>query len=124
MSTCEIDCNRLANNLAASYGFKVITVDVEAQSNILFVAPGNLYLRLTTETILSAGTGKGTAAAQAVTSYQRFVTYTPVLATGSTIDSTQQISNMELYINKLTRNGLYVVDESEHAFASVKVNKW
>lgn len=77
---------------------------MELQQNILFVAPGNLFLRLTTEVTTSAGAGKGTAAALAVTDYKRYVTYTPVLATGSTIDSTQQISNMELYINNIFVN--------------------
>jgi hypothetical protein len=81
------------------HGLKDITIDVELQANLLFVAPGNLFLRLTTETITSSGAGKGTAAALAVTAYSRWVTYSPVLATGSAIDSTQQITNMELYIN-------------------------
>ncbi len=80
-------------------GQRFITIDLDLQANILFTAPGNLYLRLTTETTLSAGAGKGTAAALAVTSYARYVTYAPVLANNSTIDSTQAISNMELYIS-------------------------
>jgi hypothetical protein len=83
-------------SVSIPFGQRYITIDVELQANLLFVAPGNLFLRLTTETIASAGAGKGTAAALAVTSYNRFVTYSPVLASGSTIDSTQQITNMEL----------------------------
>ena len=49
----------------------------------------------------SAGTGKGTIAAQAVTDYKRFVTLTPALASGSIIDATQAISTMDLYINNI-----------------------
>jgi len=72
---------------------------LELQANILFTAPGNIFYRVTTEVETSASTGKGTNAAIAVTSYQNFVTYIPVQATGSSIDTTQQISNMQLYIN-------------------------
>jgi hypothetical protein len=84
-------------------GSNVITVDLESQANILQVAPGNLFLRLTVEQTTSAGTGKGTAAAQAVTDYKRFVTLTPVLAQGSTVNASQQILNMELYINNIRK---------------------
>lgn len=93
-------------SVSIPFGQRYITIDMELQANILFVAPGNLFLRLTTETILSAGAAKGTAAALAVSSYQRFVTYSPVLATGSTIDTTQSISNMELYIKMQQTSGL------------------
>lgn len=83
----------------------VITVDLENQSNILFTAPGNLFLKLTTETQLSvSGTNKGTAAALAVSDVKKYITITPVLATGSTIDTTQQITNAELYINNIFVN--------------------
>lgn len=78
---------------------------MENQANILFVAPGNLWLRLTTQQQLSndAATA-GTAAAVAVESVDTWVTYTPVLATGSTIDTNQRILNMELYINNIFVN--------------------
>lgn len=72
---------------------------MENQANILFVAPGNLWLRLTTQQQWSNDATAGTAAALAVERVDTWVTYTPVLATGSTIDPAQRILNMELYID-------------------------
>ncbi len=91
-------------SVSIPYGQRFITIDIEAQNNILFVAPGNLFLKLTTETQTSAGTNKGTAAALAVQDVKKYITMTPVLATGSVIDTTQQISLMELYINNIFVN--------------------
>lgn len=91
-------------SVAIPYGQRYISVDLEAQANILFVAPGNLYLRLTVETSLSAGAAKGTAAALAVTDYRKYQSMTPVLASGSVIDTTQKITQMELYINNIFVN--------------------
>lgn len=87
------------------YGQRYITIELETQDRILFVAPGNLFLRLTTEISTSiAGTAKGTANAQAVSDCKTYVNLIPVLASGSTIDSTQTIENMELYINNIFVN--------------------
>ena len=80
---------------------RFITIDIDTQANILFTAPGNLFYRLTTQISTSAGAGKGTSAAIAVTDFQQYQTLVPVLATGSAIDSTQSITNMELYINNI-----------------------
>ena len=91
-------------SVSIPYGQRFITVDLDTQANVLFVAPGNLFLRLTVLQTTSAGTGKGTAAAQGVEDVKRFITLTPTLATGSAIDSTQAISNMELYINNIFVN--------------------
>lgn len=91
-------------SVSIPYGQRFITIDIEAKSNILFVAPGNLFLRLTTEVTTAASTGKGTAAAIAVSDYKRYVTMTPVLATGSTIGTSDTISSMELYINNIFVN--------------------
>ena len=82
----------------------VITIDIESQNKLLFVAPGNLFLRLTVTQQLSTGAAKGTDAALAVSDVKRWVTMTPVLASGSAIDTTQQISNMELYTNNIFVN--------------------
>jgi hypothetical protein len=71
---------------------------MESQNNILFVAPGNLYLRLTTQRQFAQDATGGTVAALGVERVDTWVTYTPVLATGSVIDTTQRILNMELYI--------------------------
>lgn len=91
-------------SVAIPYGQRFITIQLDVQSDILYVAPGNLYLQLTVEQQTSAGTNMGTAAAQAVTSVSRYVTLTPTLASGSTIDSTQMITNMELYTNNIFVN--------------------
>lgn len=91
-------------SVSIPYGQRFITVDIEQQNNILFTAPGNLFLRLTVEQYTSAGASKGTAAAVAVADVKRWVTLTPQLADGSVIDTTQQISNMELYINNIFVN--------------------
>lgn len=92
-------------SVSIPYGQRFITIDLESQANILFTAPGNLFLKLTTQTELSvAGTNKGTAAALAVSEVNKYITLTPVLATGSVIDTTQQITNAELYINNIFVN--------------------
>lgn len=91
-------------SVAIPYGQRFITVDIESQANVLFVAPGNTFLRLTVQETTSAGTGKGTAAAQAVANVNKYVTLTPVLCTGSVIDTTQTITNIELYTNNIFVN--------------------
>ena len=94
-------------SVSIPYGQRFITVEIERQDNILFVAPGNLFLRLTVEQTYSpSGTNRGTADAQGVQDVKKWVTLTPVLATGSVIDSTQTIPLMELYINTAPRDGL------------------
>lgn len=91
-------------SVAIPYGQRFIIVDIEAQRNILFTAPGNLFLKLTVQQQTSASTGQGTAAAIAVTDVKKWVTLTPVLASGSNIDTTQAISGMELYTNNIFVN--------------------
>lgn len=86
-------------SVSIPFGQRFITVDIEAQANILFTAPGNLFLRLTVEQQKSADTNMGRATAAAVTDIKKWVTLTPALADSSVIDATQAISNMELYIN-------------------------
>jgi len=80
---------------------RFITIDLETQSNILFTAPGNLWLQLTTELFANAS---GTAAGAAITNYQRFTERQPVQVPTSGIDSTQTVSNIELYINNIFVN--------------------
>jgi hypothetical protein len=91
-------------SVSIPYGQRFITIDIANQSDILFAAPGNLFLRLTTEFQTSAGTDKGKANAQAVSDVKKFVTTTPVLANNSVIDTTQAITSMELYINNIFVN--------------------
>lgn len=45
--------------------------------------------------------GKGTATGVLLTQYNRYQTYTPQLASGSAIDGTQAVQNIELYINNI-----------------------
>lgn len=92
-------------SVAIPYGQRYITIDIEQQQNLVFLAPGNLFLELTVEQQTSSDPGtKGTRAAIAVNSVERCTTKTPVLASGSVVSSAQTISNMELYINNIFLN--------------------
>jgi hypothetical protein len=68
---------------------------------MVFVAPGDLYLRLTTEKF---GNADGKATGVAITDIDRTVTQTPVLIPNSVIDTTQRIQGMDLYINNIFVN--------------------
>lgn len=89
-------------SVSIPYGQRFITIDIETQANMLFTAPGNLFYRLTTQVSTSAGAGKGTSAAIAVTDFQQYVNLVPVLASGSAINSTQTITEMQLYIDNIS----------------------
>lgn len=91
-------------SVSIPYGQRFINIDIEDQNKILFVAPGNLFLKVTVIQTISTGIGAGTPAAQGVTDVKRYVTLTPVLAAGSVIDTTQQITTMELYTNNIFVN--------------------
>ena len=91
-------------SVSIPYGQRFITIDIENQVNILFVAPGNCYSRVTVQQYGAIGTAKGTAAAVGVRAVSTYISLTPVLAAGSVIDTTQQITNMELYINNIFVN--------------------
>jgi hypothetical protein len=92
-------------SVSIPFGQRFIIVDIEDQNKVLFVAPGNLFLKLTVESqYSSAGTNKGLVTAFAVENVKKYITLTPTLATGSAIDATQAISNMELYINNIFVN--------------------
>lgn len=91
-------------SVSIPFGQRFITIDLESQNNIVFTAPGNLFLRLTVEQQTSAGTDAGTAGALAVSDVKKWVTLTPVLAKNSEVDRTQQITNVDLYINNIFVN--------------------
>lgn len=93
-------------SVAIPYGQRFITINLETLQNLVFVAPGNLYLRVTTQKMLSAdATTKGTKAAVAVQDTSSSVTNTPWLATGSIVDTTTGgINNITLYINNIFVN--------------------
>lgn len=85
-------------SVAIPYGQRYITVELAAQADILFVAPGDLFLRTTIEHFANAD---GTAAGAASTAVRTYRTMQPVLASGSTIDTTQKITLMDLYVNNI-----------------------
>jgi hypothetical protein len=92
-------------SVSIPYGQRFITITIQQQANMVFSAPGNLFLKLEVQTQLSAAVGTlGTPAALAVTDVKTWTTYTPTLATGSVIDTTQQISTLQLYINNIFVN--------------------
>lgn len=68
---------------------------------MVFVAPGNLFLRLTTEVYTNAD---GTAAGAAITAYRTCVNWIPVVVPSSVINTNQGISLCELYINNIFVN--------------------
>jgi hypothetical protein len=90
-------------SVSIPFGQRFITMDLDQQANIVFTAPGNLFLRLTVEEQYSTQTGAGTAAAIGVQTVNRWVTYTPTLATGSTLPA-QSIAGATLYINNIFMN--------------------
>lgn len=92
-------------SVSIPYGQRFITIDINQQANLVFPAPGNLYLRLEVQREFSVnGTNKGLPNALEVQDVQNWVTYTPVLATGSVIQTTQTIQTLQLYINNIFVN--------------------
>lgn len=98
-----LDSRIAVASVCVPYGQRFITMKVAPQSQLVFAAPGNVFQRVTVEVSTSAGTGKGTKDALAVTDVKTYVTRTPVLATGSVVGS-QTVKNIELYINNLFVN--------------------
>jgi hypothetical protein len=97
----NVDSRLSIASVSIPYGQRFITIDLEAQNNLVYTAPGNLFLKLTTETFTGpvlAGTPV------AVTAYTKTETRVPVLASGSTVSSSQSIKTMELYINNIFVN--------------------
>lgn len=95
-------------SVSIPYGQRFITIGLENQANLVFLAPGNLFYKLTVEQQTSAGANKGLINAQAVENVRRWVTLTPTLASGATIvlagGASQAIANMDLYINNIFVN--------------------
>jgi hypothetical protein len=91
-------------SVSIPFGQRFITIDLNDQANIVFPAPGNLFLRLTTETRTDGGgVGTGTAVAQGVVTVARQVNYEPILLSGSTVTPSQTLT-AELYVNNLFVN--------------------
>jgi Large eukaryotic DNA virus major capsid protein len=91
-------------SVSIPYGQRFITVTIQSQANMVFPAPGNLFLKLEVQRQVSAGTDKGLPTALAVTDVQTWTTYVPTLATGSVVNTTQTIQSLSLYINNIFVN--------------------
>lgn len=87
---------------AIPFNNRYIKFVLAQQSEIVFTAPGNLFYELSVEQITDADTtAPGTSTAVAINGINRYTRRIPQLATGSVVDTTQQIKNMSLYINNL-----------------------
>lgn len=110
-------------SVSIPYGQRFITIDLEQQQNILFTAPGNLFLKLTVESFVTT-TGLIGGAVVQPGGVQRYITHTPVLVNNSTIDSTQQISTMDLYINNIFLNPeIHDIYIRRIGFSLIRVNR-
>jgi Large eukaryotic DNA virus major capsid protein len=88
-------------SVSIPFGQRFIDIDLELQNKIVFVAPGNLYLQLAVEVWTNAD---GTSTGAAITNYRRFVTRQPVVLSTSTVNTSQTINTMDLYINNIFVN--------------------
>jgi hypothetical protein len=88
-------------SVSIPYGQRYITITLEQQSNLVFPAPGNLYLQLTVERFDNAS---GTAAGANITNYRRWVTRQAQFVPGSSVSTAQNINTIELYINNIFVN--------------------
>lgn len=91
-------------SVSIPYGQRFITISLNTQANLVFPAPGNLFLKLQVQQETSASVSKGLPEAIAVENVATFTTYTPVLATGSVVNTTQTIQTLQLYINNIFVN--------------------
>lgn len=99
------DSRQAIASVSIPYGQRWITVDTADQNQILFTAPGNLYLQLTVEEQVAIGTDAGTADAISVDIVRKYITRTPVLANNSSIASIGTPFNaFNLYINNIFVN--------------------
>jgi len=97
----NLDARLSIPSVSIPYGQRFITVEFEQQANIVYSAPGNLYLQLTTDVVTGTGAGNWDTLTN-VTNWTRCVTRSPALA-GSTLP-TQSITKAELYINNIFVN--------------------
>ena len=97
-------------SVSIPFGQRFINIDLETQANMVFTAPGNLFLHFEHEAmqvVATAGlddTEITLVAPKSVVRKDKYVTLTPVLATTSVVSTTQTISTMELYINNIFVN--------------------
>src|SRR3989344_3280245 len=100
-------------SVSIPYGQRFITIKLEQQDKVVFLAPGNLYLKLEVECFIQ---DTGTLAANTYTAdpagtdtqvhierYNKCLTMVPVRCVGGGI-GTQGVRKMELYINNIFVN--------------------
>jgi hypothetical protein len=111
-------------SVSIPFGQRYITMNIEQQANLLFTAPGNLFLRLTVQEQFSAGGAAGTAAALAVTDVKTYVSSAPFLLSNSTVDPSQTFNSMELYINNIFVNPeIHDIYIRRIGFTLIRVNR-
>lgn len=88
-------------SVSIPYGQRFITIQLEQQSKMVYTAPGNLALQLSTEVFTNSD---GTATGTAISSYRIFVSQEPVLVPASVVNTSQNINTIELYINNIFVN--------------------
>jgi hypothetical protein len=98
-------------SVSIPYGQRFLYFEIATADKILFVAPGNLFLRLTVET---ANTADGTSTGINATTYNKYVTLTPVLADTSAI-VVPQIKTADLYVNNIFMNPEIKAHQSQRA---------
>lgn len=90
-------------SVSIPFGQRYITVTLENQANIVYPAPGDVYLRVITERHIDADVDPlttGTKNAKLVTAVETQISQEPVLLANSTINPAQSI-NVMLYVNNL-----------------------
>lgn len=92
-------------SVSIPYGQRYIAITLEQQNNVVYPAPGNIFLRLTTEvrTNVAGAVGDGTAVSQGVYDVTRQVSLEPVLIPGSHVNPSQTLF-AELYVNNIFVN--------------------
>jgi hypothetical protein len=101
----NIDSRLSIPSVSIPYGQRFVTITLQSQANMVFAAPGNLFLELEVQTQESAiGGAGGTPAALDVFRVNTWTTVCPVMALNSNIDTTQTISSFSLYINNIFVN--------------------
>jgi hypothetical protein len=100
------DCRISVPSVSIPYGQRFITINLAALTDLVYVAPGNLYRRLIQETYaLQGDTTSGTTVYAIAGLMDSTISYERVLANGSVVDTSNTSSIfVELYINNIFVN--------------------
>ncbi len=88
-------------SVSIPYGQRFITVNIANQDDLVFVAPGNLKLRLQVDQYTNLD---GTSAKGSIVSHRCFVTEEAVVVSQSILVAATTIPNISLYINNIFVN--------------------